>query len=80
MGTNTIIIVTNTLGKVTLTRSLRNVDHIVKKRPNVIHSQPGVGVWFGNLVYTRLIKHMQNRYNTILLTWQSLFRNGSFTE
>ena len=38
MGTNAILIVTNTLRKVTLIKSLRNVDHIVKKEPNVIYS------------------------------------------
>ena len=80
MSTNTVLTVTNTLDKVTLTKSYRKIDHIVKKRPNVINSQPVVGVWFGNQVYTRLIKHMQKRYNTILLTRQNRFRNGFFTK
>ena len=57
MGTNTVLSVTNTLRKVTLTQ----VDHIVNKRPNIIHSQSDIGVWFGNQVYTRFIKHMHNR-------------------
>ena len=50
MGTNIVLIVTNTLGKVTLTKSYRNGDHIIKKQSNAIHSQPGVEVWFGNQV------------------------------
>ena len=80
MGTNTVLNVTNTLCKVALTKSQRKVDHIVKKRLNVIHSQSGVVEWFGNQVHSRLIKIMHNRYTKILLTRQTPFRNGLFTK
>ena len=48
MGTNTVLSATNTFRKVTFTELQRKDDHIIKKRPNVIHSQSGVGVWLGN--------------------------------